>query len=284
MSNTNQPPPKKTTPTPQNHLTFDSWNSCATGHQRADSSTGTAWRRTREEKLARQFNSASGDCTDSLGGVTSLLKEEKGEWVWAHTKNRGESRDPGQRDIRSMMRVGKRSRDVSDAGKDQDSSERKLKVSKVAGLGVDASMGSLDELLLPPPPPSSLSAQVKDVPQVFKGVTVYINSTYHPGVSDHYLKRLLTMHGAAVSLSLSRKVSHVIVAKPNTGPGMGSGGGLAASKLQKEISRGGWKGIKIVFVEWALESIEAGKRLSEARFAMEIMPKGQRSVLSFTGI
>ena len=34
----------------------------------------------------------------------------------------------------------------------------------------------------------------------------------------------------------------------------------------------------------ALESIEAGKRLSEARFAMEIMPKGQRSVLSFTGI
>lgn len=158
-----------------------------------------------------------------------------------------------------MMRVGKRSRDVSDAGKDQDSSERKLKVSKVAGLGVDASMGSLDELLLPPPPPSSLSAQVKDVPQVFKGVTVYINSTYHPGVSDHYLKRLLTMHGAAVSLSLSRKVSHVIVAKPNTGPGMGSGGGLAASKLQKEISRGGWKGIKIVFVEWYFIFLVGGR-------------------------
>ncbi|KAE8321080.1 hypothetical protein BDV39DRAFT_212749 [Aspergillus sergii] len=281
MSNTNQPPPKKTTPPLQNHLTFDPWNSCATGHQRADSSTGTAWRRTREEKLARQFNSASGDCTDSLGDVTSLCKKEKGEWVWADTNNRGETRDPGQRDIRSMMRVGKRSRDVSDAGKDQDSSERKLKVSKVAGLGVDASMGSLDELL---PSSSSLSAEVKDVPQVFKGVTVYINSAYHPGVSDHYLKRLLTMHGAAVSLSLSRNVSHVIVAKPNAGPGMGFGGGLAASKLQKEISRGGWKGIKVVFVEWALESIEAGKRLSEARFAMEIMPKGQRSVLSFTGI
>ncbi|KAE8308207.1 hypothetical protein BDV41DRAFT_568447 [Aspergillus transmontanensis] len=281
MSNKNQPPPKNRTPPLQNHLTFDPWNSCATGHQRADSSTGTAWRRTREEKLARQFNSAWGDCTDSPGGVTSLRKEEKGEWVRAHTNNRGETRDLGQRDIRSMMRFGKRSRDVSDAGKDRDSSERKLKVSKVAGLGVDASMGSLDDLL---PTSSSLSAEVKDVPQVFKGVTVYINSTYHPGVSDHYLKRLLTMHGAAVSLSLSRKVSHVIVAKPNAGPGMGFGGGLAASKLQKEISRGGWKGIKVVFVEWALESIEAGKRLSEARFAMEIMPKGQRSVLTFTGI
>ncbi|KAE8131321.1 hypothetical protein BDV38DRAFT_290376 [Aspergillus pseudotamarii] len=280
MSNTNQPPQKKTTPTPQNHLSFDPWNSSATGHQRADSSTGTAWRRTREEKLARQFNSVSGDCTDSLGDVTSLRKEEKGEWVWAHT-NRGELRDPGQQDIRSMMRVGKRPRGVSDSGKDGESSQRKLKASKVAGLGVNASISSLDELVSSPSP---LSIEVKDVPQVFKGVTVYINSTYHPRVSDHYLKRLLTMHGAAISLSLSRKVSHVIVARPNAGPGMGAGGGLAVSKLQKEILRGGWKGIKVVFIEWALESIEAGKRLSEAKFAMDIMPKGQRSVLSFTGI
>ena len=247
MSNTNQPPPKKTTPTPQNHISFDPWNSSATGHQRADSSTsGTAWRRTREEKLARQFNSVSGDCTDSLGDVTSLRKEEKGEWVWAHT-NREELRDPGQRDIRSMMCVGKRPRDMSDSGKDGESSQRKLKVSKVAGLGVNASISSLDELCSSP---LSLSSEFKDVPQVFKGVTVYINSTYHPRVSDHYLKRLLTIHGATISLSLSRKVSHVIVGRPNVGPGMGSGGGLAASKLQKEILRGGWKGIKVVFVEW----------------------------------
>ncbi|KAE8412122.1 hypothetical protein BDV36DRAFT_305188 [Aspergillus pseudocaelatus] len=280
MPNTNQPLLKKTAPTPQNHLSFDPWNSCATGHQRADSSTGTAWRRTREEKLARQFNSVSGDCTDSLGAVTSLRKEEKGEWVWAHT-NQGELRDLGQRDIRSMMHVGKRPRDVSDSGKDRESSQRKLKeVSKVASLEVNASISSLDELVSSPSP---LSIEIKDVPKVFKGVTVYINSTYHPSVSDHYLKRLLTIHGAAISLSLSRKVSHVIVARPNAGPGMGAGGGLAASKLQKEILRGGWKGIKVVFVEWALESIEAGKRLSEARFAMDIMPKGQRSVLSFTG-
>ncbi|KAB8255913.1 hypothetical protein BDV32DRAFT_161573 [Aspergillus pseudonomiae] len=281
MSTAHQPPPKKPTPTPQNHLTFDPWNSSATGHQRADSSTGTAWRRAREEKLARQFGSASGDCTDSPGDGTPHHKADKGEWVWSHTTRGEESRDAaaaavaaaGQRDIRSMMHVGKRSRDVSDSGMDRES---KLKVSKVVNA-------SPDELLLSSSS-SSLSTEVKDVPLVFKGLTVYINSTCHPAVSDHYLKRLLTMHGAAVSLSLSRKVSHVIVAKPNTGPGMGAGGGLAASKLQKEISRGGWKGIRVVFVEWALESIEAGKRLSEARFAMDIMPKGQRSVLSFTGI
>ncbi|OGM41855.1 hypothetical protein ABOM_010149 [Aspergillus bombycis] len=271
MSNTNQPPSKKPTPTPQNHLIFDPWNSSATGHQRADSSTGTAWRRTREEKLAQQFSSASGDCTDSpRDGTSHRNKAEKGEWVWSYTSRAEESRDDaaGQRDIRSMMRVGKRSRDVSDSGKDRDS--KLLKGSKVAGLVVNASPGSLDQLSSSSSSLSSLSTEVKE----------HLPST----VSDHYLKRLLTMHGAAISLSLSRKVSHVIVAKPNTGRGMGAGGGLAASKLQKEISRGGWKGIKVVFVEWALESIEAGKRLSEARFAMDIMPKGQRSVLSFTGI
>ncbi|KAB8234414.1 uncharacterized protein BDW43DRAFT_310427 [Aspergillus alliaceus] len=265
----------KTAPTPQNHLIFDPWNSSSTGHQWADSSMGTAWRRTREEKLTRQFISTSGDCRDSIGHDGPKSKDKR-EWVWSHASQR-ESRDPGQRDIRSMMRVGKRSRSKSSKEtSDNKSSEKKLRVSAPLDGEVDGSTRS----------PSSISSEteVKDFPQIFKGLTVYINSTYHPRVSDHYLKQLLTTHGAGISLSLSRKVSHVIVGKPNSGPGKGAGGGLAASKLQKEISRGGWKGFKVVFVEWILESIDAGKRLSEARFAMDIMPKGQRSVLSFTGV
>ncbi|KAE8379502.1 hypothetical protein BDV26DRAFT_280235 [Aspergillus bertholletiae] len=281
MPTTNQKP----TPTPQNHLTLDCWNSCATGHQRADSSTGTAWRRTREEKLARQFCSTSDDCTDSRS------KGNRGEWVWSNWGQ--EIRNPGQRDIRSMMCVGKRSRDDDDDDggsglrKDGGSFERKIKVSKVVGSEINttkttatntSTTGSLMDRL------SSSLPETKPVPQVFRGVTIHINSACHLGVSDHYLKRLLTMHGAVISLSLSRKVSHIIVAKPNAGPGMGTGGGLAAAKLQREILRGGWKGVKVVFVEWALESIEAGKRLSEAKFAMDIRPKGQKSVLFFTGI
>ncbi|KAE8348617.1 hypothetical protein BDV28DRAFT_164252 [Aspergillus coremiiformis] len=270
-------PSQKPTPTPQNHLIFDPWNSSSTGHQRAESSTGTAWRRTREEKLIRQFQSASGDCRESN------KDEQKGEWVWSHP-NPGASNDARQRDIRSMMRVGKRSRsrsrsrsstDTSNVDLNKGSSERKLKISKPS-----RSTDTADELSL-----SSLSPEMKKrSSRIFHGITVYVDSTYHPDVSDHYLKQLLTTHGAAISLSPSRKVSHVIVGKPNSGPGKGMGGGLAASKLQKEISRGGWKGFKVVFVEWVLESINAGKRLSEARFTMDVMPKGQRSVLSFTRI
>ncbi|KAF7594311.1 hypothetical protein BBP40_009711 [Aspergillus hancockii] len=164
---------------------------------------------------------------------------------------------------------------MSVKGQDEDSLERKQKV-KVSDSQPGDTRGVADEL--------SLSLETKETPQIFKGVTVYINSTYNPHVSDHYLKQLLMTHGATISLSPSKKVSHIIVGKPNSGPGKGAGGGLAASKLQKEISRGGWKGFKVVFTEWVLESIEAGKRLSEAKFAMDIMPKGQRSVLSFTRV
>jgi hypothetical protein len=173
--------------------------------------------------------------------------EEKGEWVWSHI-NQGEIRDSRQRDIRSMMRVGKRlrsSEDGSDLGFEKDSLERKQKVAKVSDsqIGEKRDVDHYSDK-------SSLSLEMKEVPQIFKGVTVYINSTYHPLVSDHYLKQLLMTHGATISLSPSKKVSHIIVGKPNSGPGKGAGGGLAASKLQKEISRGGWKGFKVVFTEW----------------------------------
>ncbi|GFN12051.1 uncharacterized protein AtWU_01848 [Aspergillus tubingensis] len=61
----------------------------------------------------------------------------------------------------------------------------------------------------------------------------------------------------------------------------GAGGGLAAGKLQKEIQRGGWKGVKLVRVQWAMDSIAAGKRLSEAKYAVQLRTN-QRSVLAFT--
>ncbi|KAE8144509.1 hypothetical protein BDV25DRAFT_171412 [Aspergillus avenaceus] len=268
--------PNPVHPMPQNHRVFDPWNSSATGHQRSDSSTGTAWRRTREDKLARQFRSASGDCRASITHESG--DERKGEWVWcSSTKKSPCEADPRQRDIRSLMSIGKRAR-----ADDPDSECReKLKVSKVSGVRpVDLSQSPDSSSPLPRPSTGSVSVAPKETPQIFKGITVYVNSTYHPEVSDHHLKRLLTTYGAQLSLSSSRKVSHVIVGKPNAGPGKGAGGGLAASKLQV-IARGGWKGLKVVFVEWVLESIKAQKRLSEAKFAMDIVSNGQRSVLSF---
>jgi hypothetical protein len=45
------------------------------------------------------------------------------------------------------------------------------------------------------------------------------------------------------------------------------------------MARGGWRGIRIVGVEWVLESIKAGRRLPEVRFAVNL--GSQRSVLGY---
>lgn len=69
-----------------------------------------------------------------------------------------------------------------------------------------------------------------------------------------------------------------------TGHGKGAGGGLAARKIQKEIETVRGKGVKYVRVEWVLESIKAGKRLPEARFAaLHVAHKGTRSVYGMFG-
>ena len=115
---------------------------------------------------------------------------------------------------------------------------------------------------------------------IFTGLCVYINGSTAPAIGDHRLKHLLAEHGAHVSIALGRRsVTHVIVGKPNDGRGGGAGGGLAGSKIQKEILRVRGKGVKFVGVEWVIESVKAGKRLSEARFqGVSIAPRGVGSV------
>ncbi|KAL4793288.1 BRCT domain-containing protein [Aspergillus venezuelensis] len=128
--------------------------------------------------------------------------------------------------------------------------------------------------------PSAPLKPLHEESNILRNTTIYINGQTTPLISDHKLKSLLVSHGATLSLSLSRRITHVIIGKPNGGPGKGgAGGGLAAGKIQKEISRGGWRGIRVVGVEWVLESIKAGKRLPETRFAVNLL--GQRSVLEF---
>lgn len=115
---------------------------------------------------------------------------------------------------------------------------------------------------------------------IFTGLCIYINGSTAPAIGDHKLKHLLAEHGAHISIALGRRsVTHVIVGRPNNGRGGGAGGGLAGSKIQKEISRVRGKGVKFVGVEWVIESVKAGKRLSEARFqGVNIAPKGVGSV------
>ncbi|KAJ4306126.1 hypothetical protein N0V88_000922 [Collariella sp. IMI 366227] len=115
--------------------------------------------------------------------------------------------------------------------------------------------------------------------KIFDGLTIYVNGSTYPLVSDHKLKHLLSEHGARMSLHLGRRqVTHVILGKPN-GPRCGAGGGLAGGKLEREIRRVGGCGVKRHRAR-ALESIKGGKRLPEARFAnLKIASRGQQSVL-----
>jgi len=85
---------------------------------------------------------------------------------------------------------------------------------------------------------------------VFDGLCIFINGSTAPLVSDHKLKHILAENGAKVSLHLGRRtVTHVILGKPGV-QGSGSGGGLAAGKIQKEIKRVRGCGVKYVGVEW----------------------------------
>jgi len=86
---------------------------------------------------------------------------------------------------------------------------------------------------------------------VFDGLVIYINGSTYPLIGDHKLKHLLAENGAKLSLHLGRRqVTHVIVGKPSGTQGIGSGGGLAGTKMEKEIRRVGGCGVKYVGVEW----------------------------------
>lgn len=97
---------------------------------------------------------------------------------------------------------------------------------------------------------------------IFDGLVVYVNGSTLPSISDHKLKHLLAENGAKISIHLGRRqVTHVIVGQPcgkenaavlgiDRTSRPGAGGGLAASKIQKEIKRVGGCGIKYVGVEW----------------------------------
>ena len=87
---------------------------------------------------------------------------------------------------------------------------------------------------------------------IFDGLTIYVNGSTTPLISDHKLKYLLAENGAKISIHLGRRqVTHVILGNPcGRAGGMGVGGGLAATKIQKEIKRTGGCGIRYVSVEW----------------------------------
>ncbi|CAG7951288.1 unnamed protein product [Penicillium nalgiovense] len=311
---------------PRNHLHFDPWQSVSTGHQRADEGGSflgsTSWRDARSAKLTMQYR--SGDCLPGRGpgpGPGNKTTQEStlvpgafdgkcasqsppkvpasGEWTMV-TGDVAKRNELGVRDIRSFMGVSKR-KAVDDPGKDIKTELKKPKtvVGGKESLSLARDAKEMDKETEKSekednPQPDSRSGtglDLKATSRIFAGVTIFINGSTLPQISEYKLKHLLASNGAMTSIYMARRtVTHILVGQPNTGAGSGNsvsgaGGGLAASKIQQEIARGGWKGVKVVSVDWALESIKAGRRLAESRFpGMHVAAKGQRSVAGMFGV
>jgi hypothetical protein len=89
--------------------------------------------------------------------------------------------------------------------------------------------------------------------QIFAGLCFYINGSTAPLVSDHKLKHMLAAHGARHSIALGRRsVTHVLLGTANTHGG--AGGGLAATKIQKEVAACRGKAVKFITAEWYAKS------------------------------
>lgn len=272
---------------PQRNI-FDPWNSSSTGHQVSDSSLSrsTGWRQTRTQKLAKQFRSSTGG--DVKGGASgaSVGPSGAGEWKWISEED-ARKQELGCEDIRGFM-GGERKRKVEGSGKDGGDRKRIGVVDdgKADSRPAKSFQAGVEDI----PPPSSQattptvataitnntangnrdnagnatsasssatipsSTKATNSPGIFAGLTVYINGSTAPLISDHKLKHVLASNGASVAIALGRRsVTHVVLGTPSSQGGAGAGGGLAAGKMQKEIIKkrgGGGAGVRYVGVEW----------------------------------
>lgn len=288
---------------------FDPFNSSATGHQRAENRLGgsTSWRDSRSLKLREQFASGVGGgkrVSDTVGAGSLDFgqdgRTESGGWV----DGAKGLRTGGQASLWESMDLEKDESRPAEKAKLEDATSVvnaftpfKKPDGSIRETSWTSHESSPSHLLSPwdardarePSPDdaeqqqtdeqveeeSKLSNQSQEYPQIFSGLTFYINGSTAPHISDHKLKHLLSLHGGNLSIALGRRsVTHVIIGKPGTA-GEGCGGGLAGTKIQKEIARQRGKAIHFVTAEWVVESVQAGKRLAESRFeGMKLAPKG----------
>ncbi|KAK5704253.1 hypothetical protein LTR97_003268 [Elasticomyces elasticus] len=298
---------------------FDPFNSSATGHQRADNrlSGSTSWRDSRSLKLKEQFTAGAGGgkrVSDTVGagsldfGVDG--RTENGGWLPGSKGLRGD----GQQSLwESTGGVVIEKDNVERSSKRVKLEEQPTKTvnpwtpfrredGKIRETSWTSHESSPSTLLSPinPLPHNTAEAAPEDISQtpektkdssiarppmsqpIFRNCTFYINGSTAPTISDHKLKHLLSEHGGGLSISLDRRtVTHVIIGRPNSSGGCG--GGLAASKIHKEVTKklGRGESVKYVNVDWIVESVNAGQRLPESKFeGVRTAPKGVGNVAS----
>lgn len=266
------------------------WHSTATGHQIADSSGS---RRSVERKLRTERVNAQ-----ARGAVEKKRADGSG---------RGR-RKGGQRDIRAFMSGVSKGicfdgREKGKGDDDYDNYDDNDDDRCGAYTSTDDNINKPHQLRHPQsqPPPLQLKPHPQPPhPQIFHSLTIYINGSTGPLISDHALRTLLATHGARLALAHTAAVTHVILAPPapttsspsyssfyssssSSSPQQqtphaphgrvrhGCGGGLAARKRQAELqARLGHGRVPAWFVTaaWAVESVAAGRRLAEGRFAV----------------
>ncbi|TGJ79770.1 hypothetical protein E0Z10_g8996 [Xylaria hypoxylon] len=268
---------------------FDPWNSSSTGHQRAENRLGvsTGWRDSRNRKLMSQYTGGSGGgkrVSDAVGEGSQNWDSQAKALITPEMRSRAQSSvldmlaNPGtMKPSPSSLALARPS--MSTSGSTSTPSDFQKGVLRNSG---SKEMTAEERLVVQREAEDVAREQAKQPRRIFDGVVVYLNGSTHPLISDHKLKHVLAEHGANMSSHLGRrKVTHVILGRPAAG-GYGSGGaggGLAGGKLQREISKIGGPAVKFVGVQWVLESIKAGKRLPEARYAdLKIASKRQQSV------
>jgi len=295
---------------------FDPWNSSSSGHQRAENRLGssTGWRESRNSKLMAQYGSRGTGgqrISDSVGAGSQDYDGDLQQLVRPEARFRARNSVLTMLAKPGLMRAAELEFAASAARVAMLPVAGTARVASMSSLSSSSSYASAPSLqsALKPMDPSGLQSQDSfdvltaqnrnvvareaedgetashrtdsgDRPGLLAGVVVYVNGSTHPHVSDHKLKQLLAEHGGRMSTHLGRrKVTHVILGRPSSSRSSGAGGGLAGGKLHREIQKVGGYAVKYVGVEWVLESIKAGKRLPEARFAnLKIAAKTQGSV------
>lgn len=275
--------PKAPEPT---RVFFDPFNSSSTGHQRAENrlSGSTSWRDSRSYKLAHQFGDTTGSggkqhLSDLVGAGSANFgkdgRKDNGSWE----KSAPGLRPQGWQDIRGLL--GKTKKRKSDSIEPEaESKKRRISSEPAQSKGVLAQDDTDKDNTIHKTEETDSTLDNKEIEprQIFRGLTMYINGSTMPLISDHKLKQLFVQHGGNSSLGLARRtVTHVILGEP------GRGGGLAATKIQKENTTVRGKGIKYVSAKWVIESIEKGIRQPETRYVVadvrnRLGGSGQKSV------
>ncbi|KAM0720954.1 hypothetical protein Q7P37_003239 [Cladosporium fusiforme] len=305
------PTGKSSTPAPKaakpSKSIFDPFNSSATGHQRAENRLGgsTSWRDSRSLKLREQFASGAGGgkrVSDTVGAGSLDFGQDGRTESGSFVAGAQGLRTGGQKSLWESMGIQKNTERPVKKVKSEKADDATTVVNpftpfkkpdgSIRETSWTSHESSPSHLLSPwdaAEPPTAVDATqsqtdeqnreettpAPEYRQIFSGLTFYINGSTAPHISDHKLKQLLSLHGGQLSISLGRRsVTHVIIAKPGS-LGESCGGGLAGTKIQKEVAQKGGKSIRFVNVEWAVESVKAGKRLAESRFeGMKLAPKG----------